>query len=398
MTTRTLLLFPSCDAGAPGPGLLRTGKKFLDGAAEYAHRWPGNMDILIGVRAEGGNDPDARTVAVRELPFGIVPFDGSESCLLQALRRASVVSAALLPQTARLSEVCKSLSVPLVYITEQSLLTRKQMIRAETRNPLLRARRIVWNSRLEKRYRRALKSARGVQCNGTPTYQAYRELNENPPLFFDSRVSSSMLVSERTLDHRLDGMLKGGPLRLVFSGRLTAIKGVDHLPAVARELRRLGVVFTMDVYGTGDLASALEAEIAASNLDDILRLRGFVDFESELVSRLSEGADLFVCCHRQGDPSCTYLETLSCGVPIVGYDNEALRGVAELSAACWTVPLDEPARIAEFIAGLARQRERLAQASRAARRFGSLHPFEQTFRNRTEHLLECSGSASAGRA
>jgi glycosyltransferase involved in cell wall biosynthesis len=351
------------------------------------------MDVLIGVHPGGGNDPDARTVGVHELPFGVIPFDWSESRLLQALRGASVASVALLSQTTRLSELCKSLGVPLVYVTEYSLLTRKQMIRSETRNPLLRARRILWTSRVEKRYRRALQCSRGVQCNGTPTYQAYRDLNENPLLFFDSRVSSSMLVPERTLEHRLDDMIKGGPLRLVFSGRLTAIKGADHLPAVARELRRLGVPFTLDVYGAGDLASALEAEIARSNLGEVVRLHGFVDFESTLVPRLSQGADLFVCCHRQGDPSCTYLETLSCGVPVVGYDNEALRGVAELSAACWTVPLDEPERIAELIAGLARHREQLAQASRAARRFGSLHPFEQTFRNRIEHLIECASAS-----
>jgi colanic acid/amylovoran biosynthesis glycosyltransferase len=397
MTPSTLLLMPSCEAGTPEPGLLRTGKKFLDGAALHARNWPGTMKVLIAVRAGGGNDPDARTVAVQDLPFSVVPLDGTDA-LLQALREASVVSSALLPQTTRLSEICKSVGVPLVYVTEYSLLTRKQMIGAETGNPLLRLRRTLWTSRLEERYRRALQSARGVQCNGTPTYQAYRQLSESPLLFFDSRVSSSMLVPERALEDRLDEMRRGGPLRLVFSGRLTAIKGVDHLPAIARELRNLGVPFKMDVYGAGDLASSLQTDIARSNLGDAVRLRGFIDFEAALVPRLSEAADLFVCCHRQGDPSCTYLETLSCGVPIVGYDNEALRGVAELSNACWTVPLDEPERVAQVIADLARQRERLAQASRAARHFGSLHLFEQTLQRRTEHLIECSGTPTLGRA
>lgn len=32
-------------------------------------------------------------------------------------------------------------------------------------------------------------------------------------------------------------------------------------------------------------------------------------------------------CHRQGDPSCTYLETYACGMPIVGYNNQAHQGI-----------------------------------------------------------------------
>jgi glycosyltransferase involved in cell wall biosynthesis len=170
------------------------------------------------------------------------------------------------------------------------------------------------------------------------------------------------------------------------------MKGADHLVLVARELRRRGIAFTMDIYGDGDLASALRTSAVRWGLQDVVRLQGFLDFETGLVPRVSQSADLFVCCHRQGDPSCTYLETMSCGIPIVGYDNEAFHGILALSGAGWEVKMDDPRLIAETIATLSQHRERIAQASHAARRFGAAHPFEATFRRRIDHLLECSDS------
>jgi glycosyltransferase involved in cell wall biosynthesis len=96
--------------------------------------------------------------------------------------------------------------------------------------------------------------------------------------------------------------------------------------------------------------------------------------------------DLFVCCHRQGDPSCTYLETLSAGVPIVGYANEAFEGLVRLGKFGWTVPMNDPARLADEIARLDRSRAELGSAARAAIEFARQHSFEATFQRRVDHL------------
>jgi colanic acid/amylovoran biosynthesis glycosyltransferase len=36
---------------------------------------------------------------------------------------------------------------------------------------------------------------------------------------------------------------------------------------------------------------------------------------------ISRCLDVFVCCHIQIDPPCTYLESYGAGLPIVGYAN-----------------------------------------------------------------------------
>jgi glycosyltransferase involved in cell wall biosynthesis len=118
-----------------------------------------------------------------------------------------------------------------------------------------------------------------------------------------------------------------------------------------------------------------------------------MDFETELVPFVKEWADVFVCPHRQGDPSCTYLETLGCGVPIVGYANEAFAGLVQHSQAGWLVPLDQPRRLASTIAELAADRAAIAAASARALDFGRRHRFETTFAARTQHLLASAEQA-----
>jgi hypothetical protein len=86
----------------------------------------------------------------------------------------------------------------------------------------------------------------------------------------------------------------------------------------------------------------MRAQVAKRSLENLIQFKGPLDFERELIPFIRENVDLFVCCHRQGDPSCTYLETMSCGVPIAGYDNEAFAGLVKTSAAGWFTPMDRP--------------------------------------------------------
>ncbi|HWB20456.1 MAG TPA: glycosyltransferase, partial [Phycisphaerales bacterium] len=272
---------------------------------------------------------------------------------------------------------------------EYSLNTRKQIIRAQTRNKLLRLRRSLWSANQERRNVAAVRLAAGVQCNGTPTFNAYAPLNSNCMLYFDTRVSSDMLIQPSALETRLADLSKNQPLRLAFSGRLNHMKGADHLPLIAAEIRRLSIPFTLDICGAGLLESSMRAKVAELNVQDSVRFRGVLDFKSQLMPFISNEIDLFLCPHRQGDPSCTYLETLSCGVPIVGYDNEAFTGICSMADIGWTSTMDSPIKIAHVIARLHADRAAVAAASREAVAFASRHTFENTMSKRINHLYHC---------
>ena len=174
------------------------------------------------------------------------------------------------------------------------------------------------------------------------------------------------------------------------------MKGADHLVPFAAELHSMGVPFTLDIFGDGNLAESMGQEIKKRGLEQVVRMRGNLKFTQELLPELKRNIDLFVACHRQGDPSCTYLETFGCGVPIIGYDNEAFSGLLERAIAGMKTPMDDLPALAQATAELLGDRPRLARMARAARRFAEANTCELSFRGRTDHLLRVARELPSG--
>lgn len=392
----TLLVLPQLRVYAAGDGSITLTQKFVSGMMEYVKLWPGRVTVLAEPADAASSNLDNVTFKPGELPFDIKisQFD-NDAELRRHFSQAEIILAGLDYRQVNLWRHARALSVPLVYISEYSLQTRKQIIRACVASRLRRLRKYLWESNLERQFKVAVHNSAGIQCNGSPTYEAYQNLSPNALLYFDTRVTADMLPSETIVNDRLTSLQAGHPLRLVFSGRLIAMKGADHLPLLADELNKRGVRFTLDIFGGGDQETLIRQIVTQRNLSDVVRVHGTVDFERELVPFVRTQTDLFVCCHRQGDPSCTYLETMSCGVPIVGYDNEAFAGIVKHSGIGWHVPMDNIRALADRIAELDRNREMIARASHGARAFAAKHTFEATMRARVEHLLTCAGKSPA---
>lgn len=376
-----LLVVPPLTAHRAPSGNLVLTQKFIDGMVEYARWWPGAVTTCVHVTEQPDNSLDHVEIDPSQIPFAVEqrPIGKQE----WARRTAS---AALVLTRHPIS------NARYVLITEKLFRTHRQIATDAVSNPLVRWRRMLRTAISEWKLYRAIPHAAGVQCNGTPTYEAYRKINSNCLLFFDNRITADQLVSAQDLSRRLDRLATGSPLRLVFTGRLLYIKGADHLAKVAGELKKRGVSFEFNVCGDGELRANMERQISEMGLQNQMVLRGTLDFKSELLPYVQREADLFVCCHVQGDPSCTYVETMACGVPIVGYANEAWESMAPVSEAGWVTPLNDPEELARQIEMLDQNRERIVSASHAARAFAEKHLFEQTMRKRVEHLLGCLDS------
>jgi hypothetical protein len=393
-----LTILPALRAGRCDDGGFRLTRKFLDGLLAYAQRWPGPVRVWMAPAQGADSNLDHVEVRPGALPLHLGWLEPDPASLERVMRGSAVVLASLVDRHAHLAAAARRSGVSLVYVTEQSLRTRRQIIGAEAGGPLRRLYRLGWTTALERRYRAAVAAATGVQCNGTPTHEAYRAVNRNALLYFDTRVRDEMVVTPAALEARLDRLARGGPLQLFFTGRLVRIKGVEHLPLVAEALRRAAVPFDMHLCGGGDREPAVRRSIERLGLTRHVRLHGILDFATRLVPMVAAEADLFLCCHRQGDPACTYLETLACGVPLAGYANDAMRGIAAACGAGWTVPLDRPAALARVIASLSANRGAIAAAARAARTFALHHTFERTMDARVDHLRRCAGLGAGRRA
>ncbi|GAB4530650.1 MAG: hypothetical protein Kow00133_19380 [Amphiplicatus sp.] len=368
-------------------GKLWLDAKFVEGMRLNARLWSGPVSAAMRP-VEAQTLPFGAAYDVGSLPFRLIELPPEGPIEASRLRRATVVLAGGdMHDQLHLPALRDGNSLPAIcYIVEHDQANRYRMIWANGAPLVRRIKTLAWTWLTERRRRRAFARADAIQTNGMPAYASYRRSQANALLFFDSRTRKDMLAAPQEMAARAARLRSGAPLRLVFTGRLERIKGAQDLPAVARALMDLGVDFTFETFGGGSLEQDMKAAIERLALGERFTLRGVVDFETALTPYLRAKADLFVCCHPQSDPSCTYLETYGCGVPIVGYDNAAFEGVRRASGAGWRAPKNRPDLIAREIARLDGAREEIIEHAERALAFAREHTFEKTFERRIAQL------------
>ncbi len=371
-------------------------RKFMEATLKFAEFWAGSITVLMEETNEEPDALDLRVFNFDELSFKLELVSFDEITADKLRNRTSLVLATVGYRQNHISKVCQEARIPCIYVSEYTLKTRKQIAAVENPNNPLRC---FWRSRWEEvqewKQRNAIALASGLQCNGTPTYEAYRTINRDPMLFFDTRITEDMLATDEDIEKRIRRRRENTPLRLVFSGRLNRMKGADHLLDVAQKLKQIGIPFLLFISGAGELEESMHQRIATSGLSDCVKMMGVPDFKTRFFPFVKRKADLFICCHRQGDPSCTYIETMSCGVPIVGYANEAFVGIVEQSEAGWLTEINQPQLLAEKVAELSRNLDEIKDMSFRSLRFAQTRTFDSTFKARILHMERIATTSSS---
>lgn len=389
LNNKTLLICPSV-------GILQKDdeyyfdQKFYEGMKVYKKYWPGEIKLLI--RVDTNPAPDFGLVKYSENLndlFETLIIKESDSIQLKHLQNVDLVLASADDfRQVNIARLCKISNVKSIYILEYTLKTRLQIISLSKYSIWRKFKSIIWLFRQEFRLRNALTISDGLQANGSAAYKHYAGLVSKSILYFDTRNTNEMLISKTLLNLRLEYLDKTAPLRLCFSGRLTAIKGAEDLIELASELKKRKISYYLNIFGSGDLNNQLKSKINVYDLQDTVFLKGAVAYETELVPYIKNNVDLFVCCHKQGDPSCTYLETYACGVPIVGYANEAHKGIVDTVDVGWVTPLGSITKLADQIEHLSNNRHLIKPKAYAALKFSENHTFEKTFERRIQHCID----------
>lgn len=391
MSLGTLVILPSLAAALTGQGEMVVTRKFLDGMRGYAERWPGPVATLLDTTYKPTNNLDNVKIRpnLHDLPFGIDTVKFGSRDLYRRLDDlgATCVLGGPHHRLHGLPKELRSRGIVSVMCSEYSLRTRIDIMRHETRNPLRMVKQAAWETREELLTLMDVAAAHGIQCNGTPTYERYRQVNPNAHLYFDTRTSDDGFATLSDMDQRSARLRdRKRPLHIAFSGRLLRMKGAHHLVKIADGLLDRGVNFRMTICGGGELESSIKREIGLRGLLGRVSMAGVLDFERQLLPMMREQVDLFIAPHVQGDPSCTYLETLACGVPIVGYANEAWSGVLDRATVGWDTPVGKPEKMAELIASL--DRRDIESYGKTALRFARDHSFNRTFARRVDHMVD----------
>ena len=361
-------------------------RKFYDGMIEYSKLWVGSIHCIL----EESHDyiPNFGLVKANEKynPFSYeVVYNNAEIGENNLIGFDLVYVCGDSYKNLHISKLCKSLEIKCVYLIEYILETRNQITDLSTKNPFRKFRRRIFNWTNEKKRLQSFELADGIHANGVAAYLEYRKIHD-VSLFFDTRMYTNLFINTKDLEERLNKLRENKPLQLAYSGRLIKMKGVDHLIKICNILNRKKINYTLHVYGSGELEESLKDYIFKKGMLDRIVFHGSVDFAEELIPTIKKNIDLYILLHRQSDPSCTYLETLACGIPIIGYDNKAFSGILNISDIGWKVKMNNIKGVAALISKLDNNRYEIIKKSYNSRLFALDHSFEVTYKNRIDHL------------
>ncbi len=376
---------------APAPVIetgdtIRLDAKFVEGMVLHCAEWPGPVSCYLW---RGSHSiPFGTEVKADELGFELVLLDAGERPTVQHLDGVDVILASADDErTLSLVDIARNSGARIVYSIEYTLGTRLTILRIDRRGaPLRQLRGALWTLKQERRRRRAFRAADGLQINGYPAEDAYAGMNPNSLTYLDGRVTPDLMATQSDMETRRRRLRSGAPLRLVHSGRLEPMKGAGDLMRVMHALRKSGVEATLDIYGTGSARQSILDELAG--FDGSVRLHDPVDFRDVLVDVNRREADIFLSCHPQSDPSCSYLEAMGGGLSVVGYGNHMWRRLAAESGGGLVAPLGDPAALAREIARCDQDRELLIECCDHALAFARKHDFGTEFKRRMAHLRD----------
>jgi glycosyltransferase involved in cell wall biosynthesis len=152
------------------------------------------------------------------------------------------------------------------------------------------------------------------------------------------------------------------PARFVYTGRLVAEKGLDDLLTAAGLLA--GRV-TVEVFGEGRLAAALQARVSREGLP--VRLHGFAG-RKRLAAELSAATATVLAARWPENCPLAILEAAAHAVPAVATTVGGVPELVEHGRTGLLVPPGDPAALAAAMAALARDPARRMALGRAGRR------------------------------
>jgi len=159
--------------------------------------------------------------------------------------------------------------------------------------------------------------------------------------------------------------LAGRPLEVAYFGRMVAYKGLEHAVEAVRIARSQGRDVRLTLIGDGECRADLLARAEAAGLGDAVRYIPPVRYGKELFDLL-EAADVAVATPVLEDTPRAALDAMARGLPVVAFDTEYFRTLAEQSGAVALAKRGDAASLAAEFARLADHRDTLAELSARA--------------------------------
>ena len=181
----------------------------------------------------------------------------------------------------------------------------------------------------------------------------------------------------------------------LYLGRLKRYKGVEaalRAFALARATRR---DLTLDVAGTGDDRTRLEALARDLGVAEGVRFHGFVSEERKRELLRTTWANVFPS-PKEGW-GITIVEAGACGTPSLASDSPGLRDSVRHGETGYLVPHGDAPALAERFLAFAADPALMTRLGQAARRFAEAHTWDRAALATEAHLTSCLSAVPGGR-
>ncbi|GAP97888.1 glycosyltransferase [Leptolyngbya sp. NIES-2104] len=223
---------------------------------------------------------------------------------------------------------------------------------------------------------------------GQDCYNAYAPASRNPRLIYYVHSQKSDQISPERLATKLDRIRQGEPLRLCYTGRATEMKGAIDWIEVIHDLKQRGMNFTATWIGEGNLLNDMKQLAQTLGVADLIHFAGFMsDHRSTL--DLMQQQDVFMFCHKTPESARCLIESLVCGLPLVGYESSYPKTLVAQQGGGVFVPLDDKAALADQIEALDRDRDKLTTLVRQAAETGRGFDEESVFQKLSDLIKGC---------
>lgn len=217
---------------------------------------------------------------------------------------------AAIARTAPDAVVCAGYSIPTVYAALWCAARRRPLVIHSDGTSASEA----GYGRLQDIARRALLPRAGaVVANSGPAAERFRELGVPDERIFMAPHSTRLEPMWEAAAQR--SYTAGGPLRVLYAGRLIPRKGVDRLIRAAARARERGTEVDLDIAGSGPSEEELRGLAGELGIGDHVRFGGFAQ-PAQLPERYA-AASAFAFPSIDDPFGFVLLEAMAAGLPVV---------------------------------------------------------------------------------
>jgi glycosyltransferase involved in cell wall biosynthesis len=219
--------------------------------------------------------------------------------------------------------------------------------------------------------------------HGADCFDAYSKYQKNSFLVHNIHLNSADQIPRHLLEEKCNSILNDSVIRLIYVGRVAAMKGPDDWINVMIKLKSAGINFKATWLGDGPLLTEAKKRVANEGLRTVVEFIGQVN-DKPTVLYLLRTAHLLVFCHKTPESPRSLIESLISGTPIIGYRSAYPSNLLSDKLLCDKL-LSDPneTSLASKIIDISANREFLAHLAKRTAAIGEQFSDEMVFRHRS---------------